>query len=189
MRNLNLHYPLLYTTLNCISCQMLEDIPHLLTCSKQNHNIQQILLLEITNTTQQLNISSNSPNEIYSIILQHFNTSPHISFLNLLQGLIPISLYSNIKTLLHKSTTTFFITLSNNSLNSFHQQIWLPRNTLQHQWENAHNITNKSKHSKIYSLTLPLLTNPLPANTSIIDSTNYIKNWLFLSYFLTNSIF
>ena len=125
MQNLNLRYPLLYTTPNCVHCQTLEDIPHLFTCSKQKYNLQQILQTLISNTTQQLNISSELSDKIYIILSQQTNTSLHSYFLNLIQGLFSISQYDNIKILLHKTTSSFFITLLNASLNWFHQHISL----------------------------------------------------------------
>jgi len=189
MQNLNIHYPLLYTTPNCVYCQLIEDIPHLLSCSKQKSNLQQILHNLIINITQQLNISAKITNTIHTILLHYLNTSPHLYFLNLIQGLYPISLYDDIKTLFHKTTLPFFTTLSNSSLNWFYQQIWLPRNILQQQWEKARNITNKSKHSKIYSLIPTSQSISNTSNTSTIDPTISIKNWLFLGYSLTNCIY
>ena len=189
MQNLNIRYPLLYTTPNCVYCQLTEDIPHLLSCSKQKSNLQQILYNLITNTTQQLNISAEITNTIHTILLHYLNTSPYLYFLNLIQGLYPISLYDDIKILLHKTTLPFFTTLSNASLNWFYQQIWLPRNILQQQWEKARNITNKSKRSKIYSLIPTSQSISNTSNTSTIDPTISIKNWLFLGYSLTNCIY
>src|SRR6185295_5757027 len=69
MQNLNLRYPLLYTTPNCIYYQTPEDILHLFTCSKQKYNLQQTLQSLISNTAQQLNISSEL--QIKSILFCH----------------------------------------------------------------------------------------------------------------------
>ena len=84
MQNLNIHYPLLYTTPNCVHCQLIEDIPHLLTCSKQNFNLKQILYSLTTNTIQQLNISAKLTNTIHTILFHYLNTLPHLYFLNLI---------------------------------------------------------------------------------------------------------
>ena len=123
MQNLNLRYPLLYTTPNCVYCQTSKDISHLFTCPKQKYNLQQILQTLISNTTQQLNISSELSDKIYIILSQQTNTPLHSYFLNLIEGLYSISHYDNIKILLHKTTTSFFIALSNATLNWFYQQI------------------------------------------------------------------
>ena len=170
MQNLNLRYPLLYTTPNCVYCQAPEDILHLLTCPKQKHNLQQIIQTLISNTAQQLNISSELSDKIYIILSQQTNTPLYSYFLNLIQGLFSISQYDNIRILLHKTTTPFFIALSNTSLNWFHQHI-------------------KAKCSKIYSLTLPSQSNSNTINTPTIDPTISIKNWLILGYTLTNCIY
>ena len=189
MQNLNIRYPLLYTTPNCAYCHTVEDIQHLLICPKQQLNLQHILQTLITNTIQQLNISAELTNTIHIILLHQSNTPLYLHFLNLIQGLYSISLYNNIKIHLHKTTLPFLITLSNASLNWFHQQIWLPRNIIQQQWEKAHNITNKSKRSKLYSLALSSQPISNILNTSTIDFTISIKNWLFLGYSLTNCIY
>ena len=84
MQNLNLRYPLLYTTPNCIYCQTPEDILHLFTCPKQKYNLQQTLQSLISNTAQQLNISSELSDKIYTILSQQTNTLLYSYFLNLI---------------------------------------------------------------------------------------------------------
>ena len=68
MQNFNLQYSLLYTTPNCIYCQTPKDILHLFTCPKQKYNLQQTLQSLISNTAQQLNISSELSDKIYTIL-------------------------------------------------------------------------------------------------------------------------
>ena len=188
MQNLNIRYPNLYTTNKCCKCPQIEDSLHLLLCSKNTGNIQQSLINITTNTLQQLHITSIQPTLLLNTLslptTNSLNTQ-YNSLIPIILGIYPRTIYQNIKTLLKKQTEPTLINLSNNLLHWFYHEIWFKRNTFQHQWESARNITPKTKRTKFST---PLLTNQInlqSSNLQPIDPHDAIEKWYLQGFSLT----
>ena len=146
MANLNTHYPNLYLTPNCVFCNQYEDIKHILSCILHKTNSYEILLNQITNTLNTLNLNNTSPQTILQIIA--YNNNSHNltnTLLLLIQGIIQITYYDQINSLIKKTTNNFFIKLSNSLLLWFNDKIWNNRNKTHYEWEAAHGISQKIK--------------------------------------------
>ena len=188
MQNLNIRYPNLYTTNKCCKCPQIEDSLHLLLCSKNTGNIQQSLINITTNTLQQLHITFIQPTLLLNTLslptTNSLNTQ-YNSLIPIILGIYPRTIYQNIKTLLKKQTEPTLINLSNNLLHWFYHEIWFKRNTFQHQWESARNITPKTKRTKFST---PLLTNQInlqSSNLQPIDPHDAIEKWYLQGFSLT----
>ena len=131
MDNLNIRQPYLYLTSNCSYCNQKENTLHLLQCNAHKTILLTTLKYYINQTIEFLNITKYSEQTITAIFLAYNNSSqtpiPNL-LLYIIQGTIPQQLFILTQHKLNKSTTNFFITLSNNILNWFYSDIWQPRN-------------------------------------------------------------
>jgi hypothetical protein len=187
MENLKIRYPNLYLTSNCTRCNHPENTIHLITCTQNNINIEQILLSKIIQTTNQITSIQNSHQLLYSLFI-NYSTNSNISISNLLlliiQGLFPLELTNQLQTLLRKNYSSFSTNLSNQLINWFNTNIWQHRNTYQHEWEKQRGISTKTKQNKSYKIfssnsnTANTLTTYIP-NT---DITLYIQKWFTQNY-------
>jgi hypothetical protein len=154
MLNLNIRYPHLYLTPNCVQCNQPENISHIISCYKAPWQLPNILKNYINQTIENLNLTNFQPLQIQQIqqLLINTNNTSEISLqiLTTISGTIDQQIFNQIHSILHKHTQIFFINLSNNLLNWFITEIWTPRNQTQHTWECARNITFKSKRTKTY---------------------------------------
>jgi hypothetical protein len=188
MQNLNIRYPYLYTTSTCTRCSKIENTLHLILCSNNNINIQQSLINIIHQTLLSINISNISSTNLLNILLNFTLYSPNPQYhfiINSIVGTFTTITYNHIKILTQKQTNTFLTNLSNNLLNWYYEDLWFPRNTHQHNWEQSRNITSKTKRSKI---TLPILSTPRNTNTNtiqIVDTSIYIEKWFKQGFSLT----
>ena len=146
MANLNTRYPNLYLTPNCAFCNQYEDTKHILSCILHKTNPHEILLNQITNTLNTLNLNNTSSQTILQIIAYN-NNSQNLTntLLLLIQGIIQITHYDQINSLIKKTTNNFFIKLSNSLLLWFNDKIWNNRNQIHHEWETARGISQKTK--------------------------------------------
>jgi hypothetical protein len=188
MQNLNVRYPNLYTTNKCCKCPLIEDSLHILLCSKNTENIQQSLINITTNTLQQLQITSIQPTTLLNTLQLSANNLSNMQYNSLIPtilGIYPKTIFQNTKTLTKKQTEPILIKFSNNLLHWFYHEIWFQRNSFQHQWEIARNITPKIKRTKFST---PILTNQTNLNRShlqLIDPHDAIEKWYLQGFSLT----
>ena len=188
MQNLNIRYPNLYTTNKCCKCPLIEDSLHILLCSKNSINIQQSLINIATNTLQQLQLTSIQPITLLNILSLSTNNSSNIQYNSLIPtilGIYPKTIYQNTKTLLKKQTEYTLFNFSNNLLHWFYHEIWFQRNSFQHQWEMARNITPKTKCTKFSTPSLTNQTNSHNSYPQLTNSLNAIEKWYLKGFSLT----
>ena len=83
--------------------------------------------------------------------------------------------FQNIQNLTKKQTNSLLSNISTKLLDWFYQEIWPICNISQHQWEQARNITSKSKQTKLALSILPNQTNNQTIPLQIPDSIPVIR--------------